>query len=392
MGSIAIGATASASGITINSTTITGGTNKLVLYDNAGTVGEAANFSIDSGNPNIATLGTGQLEIAGIMVMAADPVTGANYFLFGAGGSNTLTGNNNYGFGSSQNRGFQALGNLAGGSNNICIGTGAGNSITNSGDNTIVGHFAGRVLDNSSNVAIGHSALGVDALSSGQNVAIGSNAMAAFSRAGDSSNVAIGFGAMGLATGGSNNVAIGHNALNSNTVAGSNFALGSDALNSNTTGEFSIAIGNNTLPSCNAGHQTAIGRNAGNNITSGDTNTLIGYQTGQGIVSGRANTVIGANVTSLGSGLSNAIIIADSDGNIKLDYNNTGSSKWVMQTAFNLAFVATAGVLVANGSGDVSCDSSVAAATVAANFTADHRLQVTIGATTYYLAASTTAW
>jgi hypothetical protein len=40
----------------------------------------------------------------------------------------------------------------------------------------------------------------------------------------------------------------------------------------------------------------------------------------------------------------------------------------------------------------VTTDSSINAASVSASFIADHRLTMTIAGTTYYLAASTTAW
>lgn len=391
MGSIAIGSTAPASGITIGTTTITGGTNKLVLYDNAGKVGEAANFSIDSGNPNIATLGTGQLEIAGVMVMAADPVTHADYFLFGAGNT-SVTGSNNYGIGSAQNTAAPALGSIAGGSANIAIGTGAGQTISSAGSNTIVGHLAARNLNSDNNVAVGVNALNADNASVGGHTAIGAGAMASLTAAAATTNVAVGMNAMNAATGGSNNVAIGAGALNANTTGGNNFALGANCLAANLIGQNCVAIGNATLFRSTVDANIGIGTAAGQDVTTGGNNTMLGYNTGRGVVTGANNTVVGSQVTGLGSALSGAIILADGNGNIRLDYNNTGSNKWVMQTAFNLAFVSTAGVLVASSSGDVSCDSSVAAATVAANFTADHRLQVTIGATTYYLAASTTAW
>lgn len=388
-----LGSGSGGSGITINVTTITGGTDKHVLYDNAGTVGEAANFTINSGNPDVPNyLSGGQYQINELPMLYADPTNFANYFLFGAGNTNVQSGGNNYGIGSSQSQGNAALGALAGGSNNLAWGTGAGKAITNAGNNVIVGHFAGANLNNSSNVAIGHLALNADSLSSGQHVAIGDSAMAVFSASGQSNNVAIGTSAMAAATGGSNNVAIGQNALGGANTGNGNFALGSDALSSNTSGQFSVAIGNNTLPNSTGGNQTAIGRSAGVNVTAGDTNTLIGYQVGGGITTGRANTVIGGNVGSLAAGLSNAIIFADGDGNIRLDYNNTGVNKWVLQTGLDLAYVSTAGVLVADASGNVTSNSSIAAATVSAAFIADHRLQVTIGATTYYLAASTTAW
>jgi len=54
--------------------------------------------------------------------------------------------------------------------------------------------------------------------------------------------------------------------------------------------------------------------------------------------------------------------------------------------------LATAGILQTSSAGAVSVNSTVNAASVAANFVADHRLTIIIGSTTYYLPVSTVAW
>jgi hypothetical protein len=60
--------------------------------------------------------------------------------------------------------------------------------------------------------------------------------------------------------------------------------------------------------------------------------------------------------------------------------------------ALTLSPLTTQGILVNSSAGAVSANTSIAAATVSAAFAADHRLAVNIAGTTYYLAASTTAW
>lgn len=57
----------------------------------------------------------------------------------------------------------------------------------------------------------------------------------------------------------------------------------------------------------------------------GDNNTAIGANTAGGLVSGSANTILGANVTVANSALSNNIIIADGDGNQRINVTATGA-------------------------------------------------------------------
>ena len=79
--------------------------------------------------------------------------------------------------------------------------------------------------------------MGVNALGSAQtadrNVAIGKDALAAFTGTGDTYNVAIGFNALGSSSTGAQNAAVGGGAMGSNTTGGSNTALGYFALTSN---------------------------------------------------------------------------------------------------------------------------------------------------------------
>lgn len=63
---------------------------------------------------------------------------------------------------------------------------------------------------------------------------------------------------------------------------------------------------------------------AGVNVTTGYRNTIIGYNLGGGITTGFANTIIGANLGSLSSSLSNNIIIADGDGNRRINVDASG--------------------------------------------------------------------
>ena len=67
-----------------------------------------------------------------------------------------------------------------------------------------------------------------------------------------------------------------------------------------------------------------MGYNTAFDLTTGSRNTALGYNTAIGITTGVANTILGANVTGLAAGLSNNIIIADGDGNQRINVTATG--------------------------------------------------------------------
>jgi len=174
------------------------------------------------------------------------------------------------------------------------------------------------------------------------NTAVGVDALNAFTGTIFGSNTAIGFSALKVNTTGSENTAIGTSAMFSTTTATSNVAIGTFALYTNTTGGACVAVGLRSLFTSNANHNVAIGNESSrfttsgaNNtsvgslssreITTGQGNTTLGYQAGRGITTGSYNTIIGANVTGLSSTLSNNIIIADGQGNQRINGNSSGS-------------------------------------------------------------------
>ena len=97
--------------------------------------------------------------------------------------------------------------------------------------------------------------------------------------------------------------------MSTNTIGANNTAVGYTALYSNTTGL----------------ENTAVGQSSGYDITTGRTNTLLGFNTGRGITTGNYNTILGANVTGLSTTLANNIIIADGQGNRRINVDNTGN-------------------------------------------------------------------
>ena len=136
-------------------------------------------------------------------------------------------------------------------------------------------------------------------------------------------NTVIGATALSKNTTGNFNSVVGQSALFSNTTGNSNIAVGRTALFSNVTGSSNTAIGRAALEYNVASNNTAVGYEALANNTTGIYNTALGSNTGNGITTGNYNTILGASVTGLSSSLSNNIILADGQGNIKLRYSGS---------------------------------------------------------------------
>ena len=235
--------------------------------------------------------------------------------------SGTCTGNNNVGIGYSAQRGVTtghsnigigplAQYNLSDGVRNVAMGMGAmengnvqgednvaighnsGNQMTSGSNNTVVGAYAGDAINTGSeNVAVGHSALG--AVNSGShNIGIGY-------QAGDNltdghTNIAI--GKYSMYNTGSNmnyNVAIGGETLQE-TSTSSQTAVGFRALRLATSGQHNTAVGYESMEKQVTGvGSTCVGKYAGKEITGGGYNTMVGYGAGQNVGTSSNNTCIG---------------------------------------------------------------------------------------------------
>jgi trimeric autotransporter adhesin len=204
-----------AAAITINTTPILSGTDTHALYDNAGTVGEAANFEIISGNPNATTA----YFVQGIKGLFVVPNGSGNNWFEGGAGNPGVTGPANYG----------------------------------TGDSSLINLTSG-----SSNMAVGVSSLQA-CMSGGHNTAIGTGALGTL--VSDFGSCAIGSGAGTRQNGGGSNVFIGDSA-GTNLVLGSfNTLIGTSvAVNNTMSGIQNIVIGYNTdVPSTSASGQISIG-------------------------------------------------------------------------------------------------------------------------------------
>lgn len=161
------------------------------------------------------------------------------------------------------------------GTNNLYLGTGAGNPGVSTGDrNTALGEFAlSSNTSGSDNTAVGSNACFANTIGAA-NTGVGSNVLV--SNTTGFVNTAVGAGAMSSNTNGSGNTALGVDTLNSNTSGGSNTAIGFQAMSFNISGQNNTALGTNALGSNTGSSNIAIGFRAGFNLNSGSNNIHIG--------------------------------------------------------------------------------------------------------------------
>lgn len=230
--------------------------------------------------------------------------------------------------------GYQTLRDNYDGTNNIAIGY---NSMYLAND--------GEGANPDSNIGIGNNTL-VYSYGS-DNIAIGNSASIVIKNA--NNNISIGSLSQHALEYGSDNVSIGYNSLYSG-VSHSNISIGSRSLYSLIDGHSNISIGIDSakhlggLLSSTDVHNVLIGSNVANGLTQGSYNTiiggypqsaigftqgsyntLIGYGNTYSSTSNMNNTIIGSRIT-VGSGITNSIIIADGLGNQRLYIDTSGNS------------------------------------------------------------------
>ena len=264
------------------------------------------------------------------------------------GGRAITTGDNNVALG------IYAMGgaNSKTGSNNVCVGSTAGNDLSSGSDNVLVGSIAGSVINSGSfntsigrdahrelttgsyNVAIGNRSGGYSdtgGVTGSENVTIGRNS--GYDLSSGEANVCIGSETGFKLNNDSGNVHIGQHAGRyrnggPNTFVG--YWAGRGTENNGSTGN--TGIGNNALTAIVGGTNNAVlGHNAGAAITSGHSNTCIGYATGDTIQSGNNNVLIG-NSTDCAHDSAYAIAIGPIDG--QGDYFKFGKGSNIVSNQF----------------------------------------------------------
>ena len=261
---------------------------------------------------------------------AGDSFTGTdainNSFYGKDAGTAVTSGDNNVGIG------FESFKSANTASQNTCIGSKAGASITG-GNNVCVGFRAGEDATSADScIAIGKSAY--DGANTGnENIAIGVGAMGDAAVCTGQRNICIGTDAGKSITAGEYNVAIGYQALDASIEGGSNTAVGAfalGALDANTTGN--VAVGMKAGMNLDGDHTTFIGWKCGEDATSGYHNTGVGSQALLNVSTGYSSTAVGYQaLKTLTTGLE-ATAIGYQAG---LDYNANGGvfvGRWAGKT------------------------------------------------------------
>ncbi|AZA76524.1 hypothetical protein EG347_02780 [Chryseobacterium sp. G0186] len=178
-------------------------------------------------------------------------------------------------------------------------------------------------------VGLNNTAVGTNNLISNttgsMNTAIGSEVLS--SNKTGIQNTGYGYRALYSNLDGNNNVANGYFSLFSAKSTIGNVDIGASSLRELISGDDNIGIGGDALRMTPGGRgNTAIGGSAGYNLnTVNNYNTFIGFRAAAGLVSGKSNTIIGANISGLPASLSNNIIIADGDGNRRINIDQNGN-------------------------------------------------------------------
>lgn len=239
--------------------------------------------------------------------------------------------------------GYQALKLNTTGDSNVANGYQALYSNTTGYYNTAVGREALYSNTANENTAYGYKSL-YSNTTGAQNTANGRGAL--YSNSTASENTATGFNSLYLNTTGYDNTANGYLALYSNTTGFNNTATGMDALYSNTTGfyntstgsyalyanligSYNTATGHNALRFSTGDSDTAIGYRALYNNTTGFQNIGVGYNAGNAITTGNYNVVIGSYPSTAIAALSNNILLADGQGNLRMQIDSAGATTFV---------------------------------------------------------------
>lgn len=247
---------------------------------------------------------------------------------------NDTAGTFNTSVGSDTMRYFTGLSNAAG---NIALGHGAlgGDDTTPANNttsyNTALGAWAGQEITTSpSNTLVGMSA-GVEIQTgSGQNVMIGQYAGSGCASgvsctdniAGvttPTQNVFVGFGAGWSVSTGQTNVGVGYDSMEAITTGQLNTAVGRTSLATETTGVRNVAIGENAGQlQVGNNDNTFVGEFAGRQVIA-NQNVCIGSQACTSTTTGASNVIIGYNQQTAAVGTSNEINV----GGIFFGNNNS---------------------------------------------------------------------
>jgi len=292
--------------------------------------GQAALLSLTTGGFNTAV---GWFSLKSLTTGSFCTGVGAGTLALNTGDQNTAVGTaalllNSVGGDNTAVGAVALLNNTAAG--NTAIGS---NALLNNTTGGTLGNIQG--FDVGPNVAVGWQAIESNTVASA-NTAVGYQALHSFTTGPVGFEqlglcTAIGFQALGNATGGLGNDAFGYRALYNNTEGAGNTAIGLVALSSNTTGDSNTATGdsalrNNTTGAFNTangagalvnnatgGANVAIGAQALNSNTTGFQNTAVGDAALANSISGNANIALGI-LAGIGVTTAENVICIGADG------------------------------------------------------------------------------
>jgi Chaperone of endosialidase len=153
------------------------------------------------------------------------------------------------------------------------------------------------------------------------NTALGIGALVSITTGAD--NTAVGFDALFADTSGGFNTAVGFRALNLNTTGFQNTAMGLDALQQNTTGSNNTAFGEGAMDHNSTGsNNTAVGGGAAIVNDTGNNNTAVGFNALLFNSTSNNNTAMGSNALSNTTGTNNIGLGNGAGSNLGSGSNN----------------------------------------------------------------------
>jgi hypothetical protein len=135
-------------------------------------------------------------------------------------------------------------------------------------------------------------------------------------------NSAVGQNALARIASGDGNTALGHNALSHITSGGGNTAIGMAALIFSTTGSQNTAVGAGTMVLANGSGNAAVGDSVLPKMVQGDRNTALGFGALESFLDGDRNVVIGQGAGRLLEG---------GDSNIYVGNPGAASESWTLR-------------------------------------------------------------